>query len=101
MTEAEAADDENAQPPWEFDDEEPMEEIHGMMGVGVGASAAAAMTAVADAANPPHQHQCDANVNRDPDGEEDGDVEDQIGPSIMVQKLNHTTINRRGPLNVR
>jgi hypothetical protein len=26
--------------------------------------------------------------------------EDQIGPSIMVQKLNHTTINRRGPLNV-
>jgi hypothetical protein len=27
--------------------------------------------------------------------------EDQIGPSIPVQKLNHTTINRRGPLNVR
>ena len=27
--------------------------------------------------------------------------EDQIGPSITVQKLNHTTINRRGPLNVR
>ena len=26
---------------------------------------------------------------------------DLIGPSIMVQKLNHTTINRRGPLNVR
>jgi hypothetical protein len=27
--------------------------------------------------------------------------EDQIGPSIPVQKINHTTINRRGPLNVR
>jgi hypothetical protein len=27
--------------------------------------------------------------------------EDQIGPSITVQNLNHTTINRRGPLNVR
>ncbi len=26
--------------------------------------------------------------------------EDQIGPSIPVQKINHTTINRRGPLNV-
>jgi hypothetical protein len=26
--------------------------------------------------------------------------EDQIGPSILVQKINHTTINRRGPLNV-
>ena len=23
--------------------------------------------------------------------------EDQIGPSIPVQKINHTTINRRGP----
>jgi len=23
---------------------------------------------------------------------------DQIGPSIPVQKINHTTINRRGPL---
>jgi hypothetical protein len=27
--------------------------------------------------------------------------EDQIGPSITVQKLNHATINLRGPLNVR
>jgi hypothetical protein len=27
--------------------------------------------------------------------------EDRIGPSIPVQKINHTTINRRGPLNVR
>jgi len=27
--------------------------------------------------------------------------EDQIGPSIPVQKINHTTINRRGPLFVR
>ncbi len=27
--------------------------------------------------------------------------EDQIGLSIPVQKINHTTINRRGPLNVR
>ncbi len=27
--------------------------------------------------------------------------EDQIGPSIPVQKINHTTINCRGPLNVR
>jgi hypothetical protein len=27
--------------------------------------------------------------------------EDQIGPSIPVQKFNHTTINSRGPLNVR
>jgi hypothetical protein len=27
--------------------------------------------------------------------------EDQIGPSIPVQKIKHTTINRRGPLNVR
>ena len=27
--------------------------------------------------------------------------EDQIGPSITVQKLNHTTINCQGPLNVR
>jgi hypothetical protein len=27
--------------------------------------------------------------------------EDQIGPSIPVQKINHTTINRQGPLNVR
>jgi hypothetical protein len=26
--------------------------------------------------------------------------EDQIEPSILVQKINHTTINRRGPLNV-
>ena len=26
--------------------------------------------------------------------------EDQIGPSIPVQKINHTTIHRRGPLNV-
>ena len=26
--------------------------------------------------------------------------EDRIGPSIPVQKFNHTTINRRGPLNV-
>ena len=26
--------------------------------------------------------------------------EDQIGPSIPVQKINHTTISRRGPLNV-
>jgi hypothetical protein len=26
--------------------------------------------------------------------------EDQIGPSIPVQKINHTTINRRGPLYV-
>ena len=26
--------------------------------------------------------------------------EDQIGPSIPVQKINHTTINHRGPLNV-
>ena len=26
--------------------------------------------------------------------------EDQIGPSIPVQKIKHTTINRRGPLNV-
>ena len=26
--------------------------------------------------------------------------EDRIGPSIPVQKINHTTINRRGPLNV-
>lgn len=27
--------------------------------------------------------------------------EDRIGPSIPVQKFNHTTINRRGPLIVR
>ena len=27
--------------------------------------------------------------------------EDRIGPSIPVQKINHTTINCRGPLNVR
>jgi hypothetical protein len=27
--------------------------------------------------------------------------EDRIGPSIPVQKFNHTTINHRGPLNVR
>ncbi len=27
--------------------------------------------------------------------------EDRIGPSIPVQKINHTTINRWGPLNVR
>jgi hypothetical protein len=27
--------------------------------------------------------------------------EDQIGPSILVQKINHTTNNRRGPLYVR
>ncbi len=27
--------------------------------------------------------------------------EDQIGPFIPVQKINHPTINRRGPLNVR
>jgi hypothetical protein len=27
--------------------------------------------------------------------------EDQIGPSILAEKINHTTINRRGPLNVR
>jgi hypothetical protein len=27
--------------------------------------------------------------------------EDQIGPSIPVQKINHTTINRQGPLYVR
>jgi len=26
---------------------------------------------------------------------------DRIGPSIPVQKINHTTINRRGPLYVR
>jgi hypothetical protein len=26
--------------------------------------------------------------------------EDQIGPSIPIQKINHTTINRRGPLYV-
>ena len=26
--------------------------------------------------------------------------EDQSGPSIPVQKINHTTINRQGPLNV-
>jgi len=26
--------------------------------------------------------------------------EDQIGPSIPVQKINHTTINRRGSHNV-
>jgi hypothetical protein len=26
--------------------------------------------------------------------------EDQIGPFIPVQKINHTTINHRGPLNV-
>jgi len=26
--------------------------------------------------------------------------EDQIGPSILVQKINHTTINHRGSLNV-
>ena len=26
--------------------------------------------------------------------------EDRIGPSIPVQKINHTTINRRGPLYV-
>jgi hypothetical protein len=26
--------------------------------------------------------------------------EDQIGPSIPVQKINHTIINRLGPLNV-
>jgi hypothetical protein len=25
--------------------------------------------------------------------------EDRIGPSIPVQKINHTTINRRGPFN--
>jgi hypothetical protein len=28
-------------------------------------------------------------------------LEDRIGPSILVQKFNHTTINRRGPLDVR
>ena len=27
--------------------------------------------------------------------------EDRIGPSIPVQKINHTTINRQGPLYVR
>jgi hypothetical protein len=27
--------------------------------------------------------------------------EDQIGPSIPVQKIDHTTINRQGPLDVR
>jgi hypothetical protein len=27
--------------------------------------------------------------------------EDQIGPSIPVKKINHTTINRQGPLYVR
>jgi len=27
--------------------------------------------------------------------------EDRIGPSIVVQKINHTTINRQGPLYVR
>ncbi len=27
--------------------------------------------------------------------------EDQIGPSIPVQKIKHTTIKHRGPLNVR
>jgi hypothetical protein len=27
--------------------------------------------------------------------------EDQIGPSIVVQKINHATINRREPLYVR
>ena len=26
--------------------------------------------------------------------------EDRIGLSILVQKINHTAINRRGPLNV-
>jgi hypothetical protein len=65
------AEDENARPPWELDDEAPMEEIPVVMGVGVGAAAAAA--AMADAADP---HQRDANVNRDPDVEEDGDVDD-------------------------
>ncbi len=61
------AKDKNAQPPWEFDDKKPMEEIHVIMGVGVGAA-----TAVADAADP---HQRDAKVNRDSNGEEDGDVD--------------------------
>ncbi len=41
------AEDKNAQPPWEFYDEAPMEKIHVVMGVGVGAAAA-----VADAVNP-------------------------------------------------
>ncbi len=27
--------------------------------------------------------------------------EDRIGPSTLVQKINHITINRRGPLYVR
>jgi len=27
--------------------------------------------------------------------------EDRIGPSIVVQKINHTTINRQSPLYVR
>ncbi len=27
--------------------------------------------------------------------------EDQIGPSIVVQKITHTTTNRQGPLSVR
>ena len=52
------ADDKNAHPPWEFDDEEQMEEIQVMMGVGVGAAAA-----VANAADP-HQHDVNAKVRR-------------------------------------
>ena len=62
------AKDENTQPPWEFNDKEPMEEIHIVMGVGVGVAAA-----VADAADP-HQHN--VNDNRNPDGEEEGDIDD-------------------------
>jgi len=37
------AEEENLQPPWEFDYEEPMEKIHVVMGVGVGAAVAMPM----------------------------------------------------------
>jgi hypothetical protein len=76
------AKDENAQPPWEFDDKEPMEEIHVVMGVGTGAAT------VANAANP---HQRNVNVNRNPDGDEDGDVndDDDKGAAHMMDALRH------------
>ena len=61
------AKDKNTMPPWEFNDKEPMEENHVLMGVGAGAAT------VADAADP---HQCDANVDRNHlVGEEDGDAD--------------------------
>jgi hypothetical protein len=84
------AEDEKAQPPWEFDDEELMEEIHVVMGVGSGAA-----TAVADAVDP---HQRDANVNCDPDGGEDRDVnndDDEDHAACTADALFHGECNNQ------